>query len=476
MDNILEIQRKNLELIDIFEQSIVNESLKDTKNFKTRLIQQHNINTLLNQIKSTSSSTLENFDDKESILKREVHSLSGPNEISEFYNRLKSIKEYHRSNSTTIVENLKDRSSELTENTEDKLEGLFSGEEYLGKFLDLNQIFVVYQNLQNLKKLNYLSYLDQFYKFEIIDRKLKGGQYKEYLKNLKEYLESYFKRAKPLYNLEALQSDSLTKFNEHLEKGTVPGWDNLDLKSKEKAINLFCKACNKTFEKETVFEAHMKSLKHKKSQAKYDANPDNQKGDEQKVEEEAINQLTEIPLLEFQISSYCQVLQETIDDTKANVERKQALTDRERRIELEQEEIDDIESDEEDSAKLYNPLKLPLGWDGKPIPYWLFKLHGLGIEYPCEICGNYVYMGRKSFEKHFQEFRHAHGMRCLGIPNTRHFYEITKIQDAYDLWNKLKKNNSTEKFVPDTMEEFEDDSGNVFNRKTYEDLKRQGLL
>jgi splicing factor 3A subunit 3 len=41
-------------------------------------------------------------------------------------------------------------------------------------------------------------------------------------------------------------------------------------------------------------------------------------------------------------------------------------------------------------------------------------------------------MGRKSFEKHFQEFRHAHGMRCLGIPNTRHFYEITKIQDAYD--------------------------------------------
>jgi splicing factor 3A subunit 3 len=122
---------------------------------------------------------LENFEDKESILKREVHSLSGPNEISEFYNRLKSIKEYHRSNSTTIVENLKDRSSELTENTEDKLEGLFSGEEYLGKFLDLNQIFVIYQNLQNFKKLNYLSYLDQFYKFEVIDRKLKGGQYKE---------------------------------------------------------------------------------------------------------------------------------------------------------------------------------------------------------------------------------------------------------------------------------------------------------
>lgn len=35
------------------------------------------------------------------------------------------------------------------------------------------------------------------------------------------------------------------------------------------------------------------------------------------------------------------------------------------------------ESDDED-AQIYNPLKLPMGWDGKPIPYWLYKLHGLG--------------------------------------------------------------------------------------------------
>jgi len=34
-------------------------------------------------------------------------------------------------------------------------------------------------------------------------------------------------------------------------------------------------------------------------------------------------------------------------------------------------------------APIYNPKNLPLGWDGKPIPYWLYKLHGLGIEYKC---------------------------------------------------------------------------------------------
>lgn len=35
------------------------------------------------------------------------------------------------------------------------------------------------------------------------------------------------------------------------------------------------------------------------------------------------------------------------------------------------------ESDD-DEQQIYNPLKLPMGWDGKPIPYWLYKLHGLG--------------------------------------------------------------------------------------------------
>jgi splicing factor 3A subunit 3 len=35
------------------------------------------------------------------------------------------------------------------------------------------------------------------------------------------------------------------------------------------------------------------------------------------------------------------------------------------------------EEDDEEADHIYNPLKLPLGWDGKPIPYWLYKLHGL---------------------------------------------------------------------------------------------------
>lgn len=47
------------------------------------------------------------------------------------------------------------------------------------------------------------------------------------------------------------------------------------------------------------------------------------------------------------------------------------------------------DDDEDEEEYVYNPLKLPLGWDGKPIPYWLYKLHGLNQEFKCEICGNY---------------------------------------------------------------------------------------
>lgn len=123
-----------------------------------------------------------------------------------------------------------------------------------------------------------------------------------------------------------------------------------------------------------------------------------------------------------------------IADTKANVERRFSLTARER--ELEQEApvnkpvpvtntaTETVNDEEEEEERIYNPLKLPLGWDGKPIPYWLYKLHGLGVEYRCEICSDAVYMGRcvicysnsevllirscrKNFERHFQVSRAA---------------------------------------------------------------------
>jgi len=184
-------------------------------------------------------------------------------------------------------------------------------------------------------------------------------------------------------------------------------------------------------------------------------------------------------LEEVKVTKLCEMLGDQLDQTKTSIEKKQSRTFEELQEELnamEQEVIKEDESEEEDDdAPIYNPLNLPLGWDGKPIPFWLYKLHGLNIEYKCEICGNYSYWGPRAYDRHFQEWRHAHGMRCLGIPNTNEFRGITLIQDAIDLWLKIKKRNKETHFN-ENDEEFEDSAGNVMSKRTYEDLKKQGLL
>ena len=68
------------------------------------------------------------------------------------------------------------------------------------------------------------------------------------------------------------------------------------------------------------------------------------------------------------------------------------------------------------------------------------------------------------------------GMKSLGIPNTKHFHGVTKIDDAKALWKTLQKKLDQEKFDASKEEEYEDANGNLLTRTTYEDLARQGLL
>lgn len=52
----------------------------------------------------------------------------------------------------------------------------------------------------------------------------------------------------------------------------------------------------------------------------------------------------------------------------------------------------------------------------------------------------------------------------------------TLIFILYIVAEKLKQEGRHEIFEQETMEELEDDEGNVYNRKTYDDLKKQGLI
>ena len=205
----------------------------------------------------------------------------------------------------------------------------------------------------------------------------------------------------------------------------------------------------------------------------------------------------DIARLEAIVSALIDQLRPTLDGTRRRIERRSTQTENERDQELDEEingasttDItnprnggngegggnDSADEDDEDDAPIYNPKNVPLDWNGKPIPYWLFKLHGLNHFYACEICGNESYRGRRNFEKHFAESRHAYGMRCLSIPNTKHFHGVTKIADAQDLWGQLRKVLEGNHFDVDEEEEYEDSHGNVVNRVQYEDLARQGML
>ncbi|RWS17101.1 Splicing factor 3A subunit 3-like protein [Dinothrombium tinctorium] len=412
---------------------------------------------------------IDSYEDKEGMRKEEINSMSGCNEFSEFYARLRNIKEYYKKHQNEISIPMSveyEEFNRLRENSSDVNLVDFTDEEGYGKFLDLNDCFVKYLNLKGIEKIDYLTYLTVFDRlFEIPKDKKLNTEYRSYLESLLEYFEDYCARKET--------SSALTHSGAHLDLSAFSSWEELAslgldrLKSALMALGLKCGG-NLEERAKRLWSTKNKSLDEIDPSLYAKAKTGNMKSKQTEKQKE-------IAALEAQVYRFSELLSEQRQATKENVQRKQARTAGER--EESDEEVSESESEEEQETEvIYNPKNLPLGWDGKPIPYWLYKLHGLNITYTCEICGNATYKGPKAFQRHFAEWRHAHGMRCLGIPNTAHFANVTHIEDALKLWQKLKEEKQKEKFQPANEEEYEDTEGRVVNKKTYEDLKRQGLL
>lgn len=54
--------------------------------------------------------------------------------------------------------------------------------------------------------------------------------------------------------------------------------------------------------------------------------------------------------------------------------------------------------------------------------------------------------------------------------------EICFTQEAKQLWERIQERQGLNKWRPDLEEEYEDQEGNIYNKKTYTDLQRQGLI
>ncbi|KAK9474087.1 uncharacterized protein V1510DRAFT_447405 [Dipodascopsis tothii] len=457
--------------LDQLERAITDRLLEPPRRQRDRLAQEHEIAGFLDRVQQQSAFLLETYRDKDGLRAREMKGLLGGEigAFEEFYKQLNEVKDLHRKYPNGAVDDLEEayRKKPRTEEAMDEIDRMFTGEETQGRYMDLIRFHEEYLNLRGAKHLTYLQYLNAFFRFDAVPKTSKDDAYVRYLDELAEYLQSFLRRTQPLSDPDGIIAKIGEDFADEWQREEAARADD---------DALFCKPCGKAFEKETVFQAHLDSKKHKRTAAAGGAGAG---GSAAAARRQAVARG------EYVVEKLAEVLDDVRAETLANVERRQTLTDRERQLELDaldREELSAEEEEEEDEAvpeddgKIYNPLKLPLGWDGKPIPFWLWKLHGLGVEYPCEICGNFVYMGRKAFDKHFMEARHVHGLRCLGITNSHVFREIIYIKDAIALWTKLKKDKRLQENSREQIVEMEDDEGNVMSEKIYNDLKKQGLL
>jgi len=507
---LLEQQRRYHEERERLLDAMVGENTVKKSTHRENLNSNHRQRAMLDRYTEATGLLRDIYEDKDGQRKEEVAALSGPNEFAEFYSRLKQIKDFHRRHPGEISVPISVEFEELKKIREtggDNEAGAvamvdFSEEESFGRFLDLHTCHQRYINIKGVERVDYLTYLQIFDRlFEAVPKARKSSaDYRNYVGDLLHYLYDFTQRIRPLMDISEELEKVKTEFEQKFDAGEFPGWPketggalahtgahldlsafsspeelaSLGLDRLKSALMALGLKCGGTLEDRANRLFLTKGKKLSEIDPSMFAKSKGKSGPTLN-EKEAAKQ-REVAMLEAQIYKFSELLSEVRTATRENVERKQARTEFERDDsdnELSEEEQE--AGDDEDDIP-YNPKNLPLGWDGKPIPYWLYKLHGLNISYKCEICGNFTYKGPKAFQRHFAEWRHAHGMRCLGIPNTAHFANVTAIEDAMALWEKLKQQKHDQAWKPEQEEEFEDSQGNVVNKKIFEDLKRQGLL
>ncbi|KAI9834522.1 MAG: hypothetical protein M1819_002898 [Sarea resinae] len=507
MNAVIEEQRFLHEDLERLEQAISDRVAQDPKNVRDQMNRDHEVAGFLRRIQDQSRRLLDIYQDADGTRAQEIQNISTGDPFTQFYKQFNEIKDFHRRYPNEPVENLerayKPKVPVDGEFFTGVVDNMFTGEESYGRFMDLTMLHEQYLNLPGVggvKRPSYLQYLDIFDVFTEPQCPIKKSdkmtdKYFRYVGDLASYLEGFMKRTRPLEDLEKLFTSFDAEFEKAWEANEVPGWGTeaqmAGPQTEGSGEGIWCRECEKEFKNENVYRNHLTGKKHiraaeaKKAHANGDAVDDadngtaNGRGNSvQKLKERAIAER------EFRVRKLAGAMQTQRSDTRVNVERRQGMTERERQMELDAlfAQSDEPatrggdESDSEGEEKIYNPLKLPLAWDGKPIPYWLYKLHGLGAEHSCEICGNFVYMGRRAFDKHFNEARHIYGLKCLGITNTTLFREITGIEDALKLWDKIQRDKKKEKMSTENVVQMEDAEGNVMPEKVYYDLQKQGLL
>ena len=370
---VLERQRNAHEDIERMEQAIVVRLAEEPRTRYESLLTEHQVTEFLTGIHQQSEFLVESYRDETKYLAsdtctnlyrarlKEIDSMSGStNEFDKFYQQLAELKEIHRRHPNLQVEDLEKNYRKRTreEMEEDRMFGIetgltvaitsmFTGEESWGRFLDLNTIHELFLNLKGVRtNLSYIEFLKSFQGFRHLRRQTKNETYLKYLIQLQDYLESFLKRVEPIVNHEKLMNKLEVEFDSAWEQGIAPGQKDetngtsTTTSTTTNGSPLFCEACQKTYAKETVFNAHLESKQHKKNVEK--VNGEKNGTTEEDDTEPLPGQMTreqrrkEISRREYTILKLCQgeKLSQIIPATINNVERRALLSDRERQVPL----------------------------------------------------------------------------------------------------------------------------------------------
>lgn len=348
--------------------------------------------------------------------------------------------------------------------------GIFRPEEHQGRCMDWQEFFQAYKNIKGIGGVEFVDYLSFVRDFERVLQVPWATKVKEAAKVTKfyakmiDYLQDFYRRWQPLVNFGQFK-EQLDRQFEELERQQTP-------EESQMPQGIYCEVCQRLFATESVFKHHFEGKQHKNRALAAQQNGGGPSGDSQekyeaqfrRAQEEKLRPEKTIQRQEFMLQSYLELLDEVRQATTNEIRRLTTYNAGELIDEVQEHSGDDLSISDREEEERRPRRNLPMDATGKPIPMWIFKMQGLGVEFKCEICGNYSYWGRRAFEKHFSEWRHSYGMKCLRIPNTAHFFEITSINDALILHKKLVMESQRHKFDPKMEEEVEDGDGRVVPR------------
>merc|ERR1712232_1317480 len=219
-----------------------------------------------------------------------------------FYDKIKEVKDYHRRFSLNqgAVPEMQNADWFFQRAIEaDRSEQLFSGEEDLGKRVDMHEHFDKYINLKKIAthrklrfremafarlkrktpdlepddpiveeivqkeyhELDYIMWLKTFDQFHEIPRysKYKEKAYTDYLEGVIAYLRNFLLRTQPSVGIEKLEQQFDKEFEERWGQKSIPGWQDATHKDK-----LYSLPTDRLFNNEAVMKSHKTGKQYKK--------------------------------------------------------------------------------------------------------------------------------------------------------------------------------------------------------------------